>query len=118
MDSNTLANLQLENVRLVARIEEAHATFDRVSNNWNEAICRWARLDAMIASSLKSLETTITTSPRDWSLDGHDAWTYGILVGWSDLRLHDLAARFGWSLEDVAQVKSMHASLREAKDKI
>lgn len=55
-----------------------------------------------------SLHTTITTDPRDFSIDKRDAWLYAILVGWDEV-LADVAAKHRWDAETVERLKRLHA---------
>ncbi len=59
---------------------------------------------------------------RDWSARSSDAWLYGLLCGWDcdDVRDHDedcreamseIAARFGWSQEEVARLRRLRAAV-------
>ena len=61
-------------------------------------------------SALVSLTTIVVADSRDWSLVMVDAWIYGIVVGWDDDEgdaLPEVAARFQWSPDTVAVLKSL-----------
>jgi hypothetical protein len=56
---------------------------------------------------LESLCTAVATDVRDWSLGRRDAWIYGIVCGW-DEAIGEVAARHGWTAEDVQRLKRLH----------
>lgn len=63
-----------------------------------------------VEAAIRSLGRTLATNARDWSLDRADAWLYGALCGW-DEALPEVAARHGWSAEDVARLEAIRATL-------
>lgn len=46
---------------------------------------------------LQSLKNTLALSARDWEQEQRDAWTWGIIFGWSDEWFEDFNRRFGWT---------------------
>lgn len=73
-------------------------------------------------SALDSARSTMVFSSQDWSAVGDFAWLYGILVGWSDDpsggdvdqcggALAEVAAKFGWSGDDVKRLQRLHAAV-------
>ena len=59
---------------------------------------------ASLNEAINSLQTVMTTDPRDWGLAERDAWVYGIVVGWGDA-LPEVSKKFGWSNEDVGRLQ-------------
>jgi hypothetical protein len=55
-----------------------------------------------------SLRVSMTTSSRDWSASERDAWMYGIVVGWPDDALAELARQFFWAPDVVARLRRLH----------
>lgn len=55
----------------------------------------------------------MTSSSRDWSLNHRDAWAYGIILGWNDGALAELAVRHRWSDEEVTRLKKLNAAIRD-----
>lgn len=74
-----------------------------------------------LVSALDSARTTMALSSQDWATSRDFAWLYGIVVGWDndpeggDVEQIDtltyLAARFGWTAEDVALLRRLHAAV-------
>lgn len=57
-----------------------------------------------ILNPIESLQTTLTCSSKDWSITKHDAWVYGIIVGWDWLALEELAKKFKWDKEETSRL--------------
>lgn len=55
-----------------------------------------------------SLKACLLYSSRDWDMNKRDAWLYGVIVGWEDSKLGELAKKFGWREEDVTRLKGFH----------
>jgi hypothetical protein len=76
---------------------------------------------ADLYSALDSARSTIAFSSQDWAASADFAWLYGILVGWDDEptggdvdqgdALGKLAARFGWTAENVSLLRRLHAAV-------
>lgn len=62
-----------------------------------------------------SLHTAIVTDVRDWSLIKRDAWLYGVVVGWSNNSLEQLAVKHNWSKYDVTRLQFLHSRFIEQK---
>lgn len=62
----------------------------------------------------ESLRTAIACSSRDWAMHHRDAWIYGIVCGWDDDSLRDLAAQFGWGRGEVARLKRLRGDFSRA----
>lgn len=75
-----------------------------------EAEAQRAPGDGGLAAALESLVTSYAHDPRDWSLYDRDAWTYGIVCGWSDEpgAMEEVAALHGWDAETVARLERLH----------
>lgn len=82
-----------------------------------------------LAEALTRLSGALATHSRDWGQDRLDAWLWGLLCGW-DCEDHlvwpdhvhgehcadagamrEVAARHGWSDEDVARLRRYRAAL-------
>lgn len=76
---------------------------------------------AVLYSALDSARSTMCFSSQDWGVAPDFAWLYGILVGWSDDpsggdvdqvdALGMLAARFGWSGQEVDRLRQIRAAV-------
>ncbi len=74
-------------------------------------------------AALDAARTTMTMSSQDWATSRDFAWLYGVLVGWdSDPEGGDvdqvdtlsyIAGRFGWTTDDVALLRRLHAAVVE-----
>lgn len=56
----------------------------------------------------ESLKDTLAFSVDDWTQTRAMAWVWGIVCGWDDESLAELAPRFNWSDEAVARLKRLH----------
>lgn len=54
------------------------------------------------------LFTAMTQSPRDWSLNPHDAKIWQILVGFDPSSFPDVGARHGWSDDERMRLVKLH----------
>lgn len=63
--------------------------------------------------ALNSARNTMTLSTKDWSVDRASAWVYGILVGWEDDQLVELAQRHGWPDSEVLRLDGYHRALKK-----
>jgi hypothetical protein len=67
-----------------------------------------------------SIVTSIATHSRDYGNDPTDAWVYGIVCGWDDgpdddsRAMIELAEKHGWTEDDVARLRRLHAKWIEA----
>jgi hypothetical protein len=57
---------------------------------------------------MESIEHTLAFASKDWSLDKNDAWVYGVVLGWDDDALLELAEKFGWTDAQVARLKRLN----------
>lgn len=48
---------------------------------------------------------------RDWTANRHDAWLYGVVIGWDEEALPAVAERHGWKPDRVANMQEMRALL-------
>lgn len=79
-----------------------------------------------LRAALTSLDSTIVGCSRDWGVDYRDAWIYGVVVGWGCDEQHEhdpeictdataeIAARHGWSGEQVARMQRYHRAVLAA----
>jgi len=56
---------------------------------------------------LSSVRAAMTIWVGDWSEDRIHAWIYGVIVGWDDASLAELAVQFGWHSEAVERLKAL-----------
>ena len=76
-----------------------------------------------IGEALDSVHRQIVFHARDWAPSPHDAWLYGLVVGWDDEdgitedndAMAELAERHGWDDEFVALLRRRHAALEVAR---
>lgn len=62
-----------------------------------------------------ALESAIASDPRDWSANERDAWLYGIMVGWGDGALKEIAEDFGWSDEKFGVLYKTNLDFKQAQ---
>lgn len=65
----------------------------------------------------KALVDTMAFSSNDWGSARDFAWLYGIVCGWADEdddSHSDIAAKFGWSNEQVARLRKLHEEFKAA----
>ncbi len=65
-------------------------------------------MDKMPENPFESLQNCIAFHSRDWARDKRDAWVYGVIVGWDDASLKELAFKHCWYDETVARLKRLH----------
>lgn len=70
----------------------------------------------VIDNSLENLEATIVFDSRDWSRDATDALIYGIVVGWDDVSLEELAGKYRWSVEKIDLIRDLHQDFIDRKN--
>jgi hypothetical protein len=68
------------------------------------------------ADAIESARTVMTFSSRDWSANHRDAWLYGIIVGWDDDAISEVARKHGWPPDEIRRLKALHAALSECAD--
>ena len=57
---------------------------------------------------LKSLKGIIAFDSKDWGTNARDAWIYGIVLGWDEPAIKELADKHGWSPMAVDRLKRLH----------
>ena len=62
---------------------------------------------------LHSVTTTLVFSGKDWSLDDSDAWLYGIVCGWDDSSMAEMAEKHRWNEATVERLKKLHTKWKE-----
>ena len=70
---------------------------------------------------LESLKDALSFAVDDWGDSRAKAWVYGIVLGWdSDYdgedAMGELAERFGWTPDQVARLRRLHARFIELCD--
>lgn len=73
-----------------------------------------AGLPAKRSEAFASLEAVMATDPRDWSLCSRSSWIYGIVFGWSEEALREVARLHNWSEESVEDLKLHRANFEFA----
>lgn len=63
---------------------------------------------AMPKNVRDSICRVLTTSPRDWSMTHEDAWIYGVVCGWPEDAVEEVAARHRWSPITVDRLRVLH----------
>jgi hypothetical protein len=67
-----------------------------------------------LRQALSSAHTVMTTHSRDWARDRSDAWLYGIVVGWDEASLVELAQKFEWPEAQVERLRMLRAAVEAA----
>lgn len=62
---------------------------------------------------LKALSTTLAFSADDWGSSRAKSWVWGIVCGWDDEAMAELAAEWGWDETAVARLNRLHARFEE-----
>lgn len=62
----------------------------------------------------ESLSATLAFSVDDWSATRAMAWVWGIIEGWDDESMAELAAQFGWDEATTARLNRLHEAFRAA----
>lgn len=71
--------------------------------------CKNTERKVMKTENVKeSVENCMTFHARDWSLNKRDAWMYGIVCGWDDESMPEVAALHGWSAAEVERLRRLH----------
>lgn len=66
-------------------------------------------VDPAVSGWRESLSIAINFCSRDWSSDRRDAWIYGVVVGWGDESIAELAEKHGWGKDTQARLRRLHA---------
>ncbi|QOT19602.1 hypothetical protein [Paenarthrobacter sp. YJN-5] len=64
---------------------------------------------------LGALHAAMSFSSMDWGASKDTAWIYGIAVGWDGPAMKDLAAKFGWSEQQVKKLRKLRRYFRAAE---
>ena len=71
--------------------------------------------DPDLSEALGSVRRIVTADPRDWTVNRHDAFIYGLFRGWDDAEMErSVAARHGWNAEFVARLHRLQAAVTAA----
>lgn len=73
---------------------------------WGEPECA-----KPLKEALESVGASMSFHPRDWSRDHRDAWVYGIVNGWSQEALQELAQAHKWKPETVQRLQRLRAAV-------
>lgn len=73
-----------------------------------EAISRWNNINKYKEDNKNLVYNSIIFPPKDWSLTKHDAYIYGIIVGWDDNAIEELKQKFSWSDKEVQELKDLN----------
>lgn len=88
-------------------------------------------MDDDLAQAMTALRGVMLARHRDWGEHPQDAWMWGIVHGWDCEQAHghdggpgcvdgramdELAARYGWDADRVAQLRRYRAAFRAAFD--
>jgi hypothetical protein len=66
----------------------------------------------MTMNSLEVLASLIVFSARDWGEMHNDALIYGIVVGWDEAAMRDVADRFNLDENRVELLRKLHADFQ------
>lgn len=72
------------------------------------------------ADPLRALNDLLAFSSRDWGEERDTAWLWGIICGWDgdegdESAMPEVAAAFGWTDEQVEQLRALHHSFEALK---
>jgi hypothetical protein len=67
-----------------------------------------------LADALTSLQRICQRDPRDWSADRHDAFIYGVCVGWQPVA--QVADAHGWDASFVTRLGRLHTAVQHVID--
>ncbi len=59
----------------------------------------------MTDSPFESIKSCMAFHARDWSKDRRDAWMYGVVCGWDDAAMSEVAEAHGWGPGQVARLR-------------
>ena len=62
-------------------------------------------------SPVEQLQRALAYSSRDWGASVDLAWIYGIISGWDDDSLSELASKYDWTQDDLILLKITHKRL-------
>ena len=60
----------------------------------------------------ESIAACIAFSPEDWGQHHRMAWIYGIVFGWDDESMAEMARRHRWRPDDVQRLRRLNAGYR------
>lgn len=63
-----------------------------------------------------SIEVATACATRDQALDKRDAWNWGIILGWDEEAMADVAKRHNWDTNTVNRLKRLRANYVQARD--
>lgn len=81
--------------------------------SYEQALAQFAVIGAA-GDALVSLMSTMATSARDWSASNDVAWLYGIVCGWDDSALPEVAARHGWHEPKIERLRTLRSGFVRA----
>lgn len=61
---------------------------------------------------LTALHTTLAFAVDDWSETRAKAWIWGIVCGWDDESIAELAPKFRWSDDAIARLRRLHVRFK------
>ncbi|SDK30796.1 Putative ATPase subunit of terminase (gpP-like) [Lentzea albidocapillata subsp. violacea] len=83
----------------------------------------------VLAEALERVHGLMCHDARDWGHDRRDAWLYGVFVGWEceeqhehdwvcggPNAMHEVAARHGWTPDQVEQLRRYRAAIATRRD--
>ena len=73
-------------------------------------------MDETARNALESIEVIMAMHSRDWAADPGDAWLWGIVLGWTDGAMAEVAERHGWSDQTVARIRRQRAAWVALRD--
>jgi hypothetical protein len=89
-------------------LEAAHRHIDEFRERAERAEAEVSRLRGLLDHARRMM----ARSPLDWSVDHRDAWLWGVVVGWDDASIAELAPKHGWSEENVATLRAARETLK------
>lgn len=104
--------MTLSELERLAREGDAHDMPSTIVPNATIlALIERCRAMERVCEALDSLRTVIATSSRDWSSTPGDAWIWGVVLGWDEPALAEVAAQHGWDEAACARLRRMSQDL-------
>jgi hypothetical protein len=65
----------------------------------------------LLSDAIESSRRAMERAPVDWVSDIRLAWAYGVICGWTEDELEELATLYGWSEATIRQLDSFAKAL-------
>ncbi|MBJ6623522.1 hypothetical protein [Streptomyces sp. DHE17-7] len=96
--------------------EETREAAQAMYKSWNWHRHALGGAARAVVSVCNMMRTAASHYERDWTADRHDAYLWGVLIGWDDDILEELAVKHRWNEHRVKYVREMRALLAPVAD--